>query len=67
MSRKKTPKDYQELALKAEFVWLGPEVTSVQTKTRWRYKKGHEWDCIYSSIQQGHGCPYSANNLLKKP
>lgn len=67
MPTKKTPDDYQKLAQKAGLVWLGPEVASAQTKTRWRCKNGHEWDCIYSSIQQGHGCPYCANNLLKMP
>jgi len=67
MPPKKTPKDYQDLAAIANLIWLGPEVNSAQSKTKWRCKNGHEWDCIYSSIQQGHGCPYCANNLPKKP
>lgn len=67
MPPKKSPKDYEELALKAGFVWLGPEVPNAQTKTWWRCKSGHKWDCIYSSIQQGHGCPHCANNLPKQP
>lgn len=67
MPPKKTPENYHELARQAGFIWLGPEVKSSQTKTFWRCKNGHEWACIYSSIQQGHGCPYCANNLPKNP
>lgn len=66
MPAKKTPQDYKNLAQNAGFIWLGSEVANTQTKTRWRCKKGHEWDCRYSSIQQGHGCPYCAHNLPKQ-
>jgi hypothetical protein len=67
MPSKKTASDYHKVAKKAGLVWLGPIVKNTQTKTRWRCQKDHEWNSIYSTIQQGHGCPYCAKVLPKTP
>ncbi len=53
----KTVNDYHILAKERSFIWLGPEVPTVLTKTRWQCSKGHRWEAVYSSIQQGTGCP----------
>jgi hypothetical protein len=65
MPRRKTPADYHALAEKRGFRWLGPEVPNIQTKTRWEYEEGHQWEAIYSSIQRGTGCPFCAGSLPK--
>ncbi len=53
----RTPGDYHSLAAERGFQWLGPKVTSVGTKTKWRCSEGHEWWTKYGHIQQGSGCP----------
>jgi len=49
--------DYQILALKRDFSWLGPEVANTETKTKWKCKKGHIWEATYHNIRGGSGCP----------
>jgi hypothetical protein len=56
----RTPKDYHKLARKRKFIWLGPEVSSVQVKTWWRCPESHEWDAPYTSIASGRGCRFCA-------
>lgn len=66
--RSYSPSDYHEIAKQRGFEWLGPEVSTVTTKTRWRCERGHEWNAHYSSIKNnGSGCPYCANVAAKTP
>lgn len=37
------------------------------TKLRWRCTKGHEWDAVPGSIQQGGWCPSCAGKLAPEP
>lgn len=57
----KAPEDYYALATERGFEWLGPEVSSVKTKTEWRCRRSHQWWAVYSNIQIGKGCPVCAN------
>ena len=66
LKRRKTPADYQALAKKRGFRWLGPEVRNVKTKTRWKCSLGHTWKTGYDSIQRGHGCPICARPSDRK-
>lgn len=55
---KKTEKDYHELAKFRRFRWVGKVLPkNVITKTLWECEKKHRWEAVYSSIQQGTGCP----------
>ena len=54
----KVAADYETLAAECGFEWLGDLPANTQTPTLWRCSEGHEWAVCYSSIQQGHGCPY---------
>ena len=63
----KTPADYHALAEQRGFRWLGPEVSNVLTKTRWKCEFGHRWEARYNSIQQGRGCPVCASKVPKTP
>jgi hypothetical protein len=56
----KTPDDYHALAEKRGFVWTGPEVANIKTKTGWQCPQGHHWQANYSKIQSGTGCPFCA-------
>ncbi|MCK5116998.1 MAG: DUF559 domain-containing protein [Candidatus Aegiribacteria sp.] len=53
---RKTPDDFKALAEVRGFLWLGPVVPNVHTKTQWKCSLGHIWETSFSSIQQGHGC-----------
>ncbi len=57
---RKTPADYQALARKRGFRWLGPEVRRTDIKTGWRCSLGHAWQAPYCRLQQGSGCPVCA-------
>jgi hypothetical protein len=57
---RKLPAHYEALAIKRGFMWLGPEVANVMSKTGWRCSKGHDWQATYNVIHQGHGCPECA-------
>lgn len=50
--------DYQVLAGKRGFQWLGPEVATTHTKTGWECGQGHRWAARYHDIQAGYGCPH---------
>jgi hypothetical protein len=64
---RKTPADYHTLAAERNFVWLGPEVPNIQTKTGWQCQQGHRWRAHYSSISRGSGCPHCAGHRPKTP
>jgi very-short-patch-repair endonuclease len=63
----KTPADYHALAKSRGFRWLGPEVPTTQTNTRWECEQGHHWEAPYGNIQQGHGCLVCAGKAQKTP
>ena len=67
MPPRKTPTDYRALAEKRGFRWLGPEVANNRTKTRWECSQGHQWEAVYSSIQQGSDCPFCVGVAPKTP
>ena len=62
--RIKKPLDYQLLAEKQGFIWIGTEVRNVLTKTTWKCPHEHQWQASYSNILQGSGCPacFSSNS-----
>lgn len=64
---RKNPSDYDNLAIRRGYYWLGPEVNNVASKTEWKCLKGHQWFSTYSSINSGSGCPYCAGKAPKKP
>ncbi len=49
-------RQYHLLASKRGFKWIGPEVSTVLTKTWWECSKGHRWEAQYSAIKRT-GCP----------
>lgn len=67
MAKRKTEKDYHELAGSRGFKWLGevmPE--STKSKTKWQCNIGHKWETMYDSIKsKGSGCPYCAGVVKK--
>lgn len=67
MPQRKTPADYEHLAQVRGFVWLGPAVANVRTKTTWQCPAGHQWQATYNKIQQKRGCPHCAGRAPKKP
>lgn len=52
----KTPEDYYQIAAERGYEWLGPVVTSVTAKTKWKCPEGHIWEAGYNSLQTGYGC-----------
>jgi hypothetical protein len=64
---RRKPQDYQLLAERRGFRWLGPEVPDIHTKTGWKCKQGHQWEATYGSIRSGTGCPCCAGNMPKTP
>jgi len=65
MSRRIRPDEYFALATRRGFKWLGPEVSTVNTKTTWQCLKGHQWEAVYCHVNQGTGCPHCAGNRRK--
>jgi len=66
MSRRKTEKDYYELAEKRDFKWVGEVLPkNTHTKTWWKCKNGHEWEATYNALRHGNGCPYCSGNVKK--
>lgn len=49
--------DYEALAEKVSFEWLGPEVPCITTKTRWRCPRGHSWQASFHSVRRIKACP----------
>lgn len=62
MGRRRTPDDYHALAKERGFVWLGPEVPNIRTKTGWQCEQGHRWQARYDDVRRVTGCPYCAGN-----
>lgn len=65
--RRVKPADYHILADERSFTWLGPKVPTVSTKTWWECTRGHKWEAVYNSIQQGSGCPTCVDCVNGKP
>ena len=64
---RRVPEDYHNLAKEKGFIWVGPEVFSIQTKTGWQCGNGHEWLANFSNIRSGWGCPRCSGKFPKKP
>ena len=56
----KMPADYHTLAEERGFRWLGPEASTIHTKTEWECEQGHHWQAPYHNIRRGSGCPFCA-------
>lgn len=56
-AKRKTPKDYIELAKSRNFRWIGEFPRNTQTKTIWECEKQHRWETCYQTISKGKGCP----------
>jgi hypothetical protein len=54
---RRTETDYQDLANKRGFIWMGPSVSNTKTKTFWKCSKGHIWETAYGNIKSGNSCP----------
>lgn len=50
------PERYHALAAERGFAWLGPPARRNIHHTRWRCRKGHEWEASYACIERGAGC-----------
>lgn len=59
------PADYEALAEKRGFRWLGPTVPKTDTKTNWQCPHGHQWPTTYGKIRAGRGCPHCSNHVPK--
>lgn len=57
MSFRKTPADYHALANQRGFIWLGPEVSNVDTKTTWQCRCRRTYQSTYYDVSRGHSCP----------
>jgi len=60
LSKVITPDQYHALAASRGYTWLGPDVSGVLKKTKWKCARGHIWRARYNDIQQGYGCPRCA-------
>jgi len=65
--KRKLPEDYRALASKTGRLWIGPEVKCVNTPTRWKCHREHEWTASYANTRRGYGCPYCYGNFQKTP
>lgn len=66
MSKRKTEKDYHELAKCRGFKWVGELLPkNVMIKTWWKCKKRHQWKASYDNIRQGRGCPFCSGKMRK--
>ena len=63
--KRKTEKDYHELAENHGFKWIGPFPKNTHMKTGWECKKRHRWVARYSDIYVGSGCPYCSGKAKK--
>jgi hypothetical protein len=67
MGKAKTPHDYQILAQRLGYTWLGPLPPRSTDKTRWLCNNQHEFETSYATIRHGHGCNICAGNRPKTP
>ena len=67
VSARRTPEDYHALAAAKRYTWLGPEVTSVVSPTRWRCPCGNVFEKSYNRLQnkQAKGCKV-CNKMVRK-
>jgi hypothetical protein len=61
------PDDYQAVAQKRGFQWVGKSVSNSKAKTLWKCMHGHTWRASLKSIRRGHGCPHCAGLAPKTP
>jgi len=52
--------DFKQLARKRGGDCLSADYQTVDTKVRWRCRKGHEWEAVPASIMAGTWCPFCA-------
>ncbi len=57
MAKRKRPVDYQLLAKKSGYLWLGPKVQRTSDKTKWQCQHGHIWLARFGDIARGRRCP----------
>ncbi|WP_413790612.1 zinc-ribbon domain-containing protein [Bacillus thuringiensis] len=53
----KTIEDMQDLAIKRGGRCLSEEYINIDTKLKWQCERGHEWETVPRSIQNGTWCP----------
>ncbi len=58
MPARKTVCDYQFLATRRGFVWLGPFPRNSKAPTTWRCQNGHEFPACYNNVDQGMRCGF---------
>jgi hypothetical protein len=50
------PTEYNQLATRQNWTWIGPEAKRTDEKTWWRCENGHEIETTYDTLKQGRGC-----------
>lgn len=55
---KKSPSEYREAGCLIGVEWIGPKVSTIKAKTRWRCPKGHIWESNLANLRERSGCPY---------
>ena len=55
---RKTIEDAHDLAESRGYKFLSTDFKNVLTKYSWQCGQGHEWNALYSNINQGGGCPF---------
>lgn len=55
--RRKSPTAYDALARQCGLLWLGPEVATITTPTKWQCSQGHRWRATYHYVWRSRRCP----------
>ena len=59
-----TEEQYQELAKKKGFEWIGEFPENAHSRTNWRCARGHLWSATYSQIKHKSGCPKCSGHAI---
>lgn len=63
---RKTPSDYQQLALTKNIEWNGDFPPTTESHTEWSCKQGHTWQASYRSVKGAKfACPICTNVVRK--
>jgi len=57
------PSDYHALAKERGLCWSGPQVSNINTRTKWECKQGHQWEASYRNIRRDSDCPLCADEI----
>jgi hypothetical protein len=63
--KKLTIEDCRDLAESRGGKFLSTKYINANTKYLWECENEHQWEALYSNVQQGYWCPYCAGNAKK--